>query len=146
MGHDFSATKEMQMTTTDNSQIAQESLNTESFTGRSVFLVETTAAGISVQTALLTNDSKLLRAPAVFPDIEYAFAQIDELKRLVSRHFSDAARVGAQVVAAQQANQLKASATPVDATPNTTAEPQDSAQDTLFTSKTASRTSKSKKA
>ena len=134
------------MTTTDNRQTAQESVNTESFTGRSVFLVETTAAGISVQTALLTNDSQLLRAPAVFPDIEYAFAQIDELKRLVSRHFSDAARVGAQVVAAQQANQLKASATNADAAPATTTEAQDIVQDTLFTSKTASRASKSKKA
>ncbi len=81
---------------------------TESFTGRSVFLVETSAAGISVQTALLTKDNQLLRAPAIFPDVEYAFAQIDELKRLVSRHFSEAARIGAQVVAAQQASQLKA--------------------------------------
>lgn len=83
----------------------------ESFTGRSVFLVETTAAGISVQTALLTHESQLLRTPAVFPDLEYAFNQIDELKRLVSRHFSEAARLGAQVLAAQHAQQLTPSNT-----------------------------------
>lgn len=133
------------MTATDNSPIAQEPTNTESFTGRSVFLVETTAAGITVQTALLTNNSQLLRAPAVFPDIEYAFAQIDELKRLVSRHFSDAARIGAQVVAAQQANQLNVSTTDTDVTTETPTESQDMVQDGLFTPKTASRVSKSKK-
>lgn len=70
--------------------------------GRSVFLVETTPAGIAVQTALLTEDGKLLNAPAVFPDVEYAFAQVDELKRLISTHFSQAALLGAQV-ASQQA-------------------------------------------
>lgn len=91
------------MTQADNAQAPQQNAaNNEQITGRSVFLVETTAAGIAVQTALLTNDSRLLRAPAVFPDVEYAFAQIEELKRLVSRHFSEAARVGAQLVAAQQ--------------------------------------------
>ncbi len=99
------------MAQTEDNQTSENSISTESFTGRSVFLVETSAAGISVQTALLTKDNQLLRAPAVFPDIEYAFAQIDELKRLVSRHFSEAALIGAQVVAAQQANQLRASST-----------------------------------
>jgi len=90
------------MTQADNNNATETASNAEQITGRSVFLVETTAAGIAVQTALLTNDSRLLRAPAVFPDVEYAFAQIEELKRLVSRHFSEAARVGAQLVAAQQ--------------------------------------------
>ena len=52
--------------------------------GRSVFLVETTPAGIAVQTALLTEDGKLLNAPAIFPDVEYAFTQVDELKSLIS--------------------------------------------------------------
>jgi len=77
---------------------------------RSVFIVETTAAGIAVQTALLTEDGKLLSAPAIFPDVEYAFAQVDELKRLISAHFSQAARLGAQV-AAQQAAQAQTSET-----------------------------------
>lgn len=133
------------MTKTDNNDSEPASTNPESFTGRSVFLVETTAAGISVQTALMTNDSKLLRAPAVFPDVEYAFTQIDELKRLVAKHFSDAARVGVQVLAAQQADQLNTSTTKADAATTTTPEPLEVAQDNLFTTKTDTRSSKSKK-
>lgn len=70
--------------------------------GRSVFLVETTSAGIAIQTALLTHDGKLLNMPAVFPDVQYAFDQIDELKRLVSQHFSQAAQLGAQVLSQQK--------------------------------------------
>lgn len=127
------------MTKADQNQTAQAPITTESFTGRSVFLVETTAAGISVQTALMTNDSQLLRAPAVFPDIEYAFAQIDELKRLVSRHFSEAARVGAQVVAAQQASQLQASSS------NVTPADETAEQDQAPAAKTALRSNKSRK-
>ncbi len=99
------------MPQTEGDQATPNPTSTESITGRSVFLVETTAAGIAVQTALLTADSQLLRAAAVFPDVEYAFAQIDELKRLVARHFSEAARIGAQVVAAQQNKQLPPSDT-----------------------------------
>lgn len=99
------------MPQSENDQASDKPISNDTITGRSVFLVETTAAGISVQTALLSSDGQLLRAPAVFPDLEYAFSQIDELKRLVSRHFSDAARVGAQVLAAQQVNTLKPSAT-----------------------------------
>lgn len=73
----------------------------EAVKGRSVFLVETTPAGVAVQTALLTEGGKLLTMPAIFPDVQYAFEQIDELKRLVSQHFSQAAQVGAQVIAQQ---------------------------------------------
>lgn len=106
-------------------QASQEPISQETYTGRSVFLVETTAAGISVQTALLSNNNQLLRAPAVFPDIEYAFAQIDELKSLVSRHFSEAARVGAQVLAAQQSKSLEpASTATASAAPESSAEPE----------------------
>lgn len=71
--------------------------------GRSVFMVETVAAGVAVRPAFLTEDGRLLDLPAVFPDQEYAMAQIDELRRLVSAHFSQAAQVGAQVIAAQAA-------------------------------------------
>ena len=74
----------------------------ESVKGRSVFLVETTPAGVAVQTALLTDAGKLLTMPAIFPDVQYAFEQIDELKRLVSQHFSQAAQVGAQVLAQEK--------------------------------------------
>lgn len=69
----------------------------EQVKGRSVFIVETTPAGIAVQTALLTEGDKLIPMPAIFPDVQYAFDQIDELKRLVSQHFSEAAKLGAQV-------------------------------------------------
>ena len=77
----------------------------QQLTGRSVFVVNTTPAGISVQTAFITDDQKLINMPAVFPDVEYAFQQIDELKRLVAKHFSDAARVGAEVISAEAEKQ-----------------------------------------
>ncbi len=70
-------------------------------TGRSIFLVETTHAGIAVQTSFMTEDGKLLQLPAIFPELPYALEQIDMLRNLVIRHFSQAAQVGAQVIAAQ---------------------------------------------
>ncbi len=76
----------------------------EQVKGRSVFLVETTPAGVAVQTALLTDDGKLLNMPAIFPDVQYAFEQIDELKRLVSQHFSQAAQLGAQMMAQEKSS------------------------------------------
>ena len=74
-----------------------------SFTGRSVFAVETVAGGIAVQTALLTEDNQVMLAPAVFPDVGYALQQIDELRQMVLGHFSRAAQVGAKVLAEQAA-------------------------------------------
>ncbi len=74
-----------------------------SVTGRSVFLVETVAAGVAVRTVFLTQEQKLLEMPAVFPDLGYALGQIDELRNAVMQHFSRAAQIGAQVIAAQQA-------------------------------------------
>lgn len=93
------------MTELNNESITQEPSNEEQSTlrGRSVFLVETTASGIAVQTSFMTEDGKLLKMPAIFPDVQYAFAQIDELKNLVAQHFSKAAQVGAQVIAQQAA-------------------------------------------
>ena len=75
--------------------------------GRSVFMVETTAGGIAVQTSFLTEQGQMLQMPAIFPNQDYALAQIDELRRLVSMHFAQAAQVGAQVIAAQQAAQAQ---------------------------------------
>lgn len=72
-------------------------------TGRSVFAIETTAAGIVVRTAFMTDDNRLLNMPAVFPDVMYAFEVIDDLKRQVAQHFSQAAQVGAKVIAEQAA-------------------------------------------
>jgi hypothetical protein len=84
--------------------VADESAKQEQVKGRSVFLVETTPAGVAVQTALLTDDGKLLNMPAIFPDVQYAFEQIDELKRLVSQHFSQAAQLGAQMMAQEKSS------------------------------------------
>ena len=86
-----------------------------SIQGRSVFVVETTAQGVAVQTAFAAADGRMLKLPAMFPDVDYAYAQIDELRRLVGQHFAQAAQVGAQVIAAQLAQQ-QAAATPEAAT------------------------------
>lgn len=71
--------------------------------GRSIFIVETTASGIAVHTSFLAEDNTLIQAPAVFPDVGYALAQIDEMRNMVLRHFTQAAQVGAQVIAAEAA-------------------------------------------
>lgn len=91
-----------------------EAIDPNHIQGRSVFVVETTAQGISVQTAFLASDNRVMFLPAVFPDVDYAYAQIDELRRVVGQHFAQAAQVGVQVIAAQMAGQSAAeSATPV---------------------------------
>lgn len=88
---------------------AQQNVNV---TGRSVFAVETTAAGVVVRTAFLTEENRLLDMPAVFPNMMYAMNVIDDLRRQVMQHFSQAAQVGAQVIAnqarAQQEQQAQA--------------------------------------
>lgn len=84
-------------------------------TGRAVFAVETTGAGVVVRTAFLTEDNKLLNMPAVFPDLVYAINVIDDLKRQVMQHFSQAAQVGAQVIANQARAQQEQQTTTVTA-------------------------------
>lgn len=85
-----------------NNPVAENVQETQTtVTGRSIFIVETIPAGISVQTSFMTEDGKFLQMPAVFPDAQYAIAQIDELRNLVLQHFTQAAQVGAQVIAAQ---------------------------------------------
>lgn len=81
-----------------------------SMRGRAVFAVETTAAGVVVRTAILTQENKLLNMPAVFPDLMYAMSVIDDLKRQVMQHFSQAAQVGAQVIASQSRTQQQMTA------------------------------------
>jgi hypothetical protein len=68
--------------------------------GRSVFIIETTGKGILVQTSFETEDGRLLEMPAIFPNIEYALAQIDEMRRLVISKFSEAASIGIQTISA----------------------------------------------
>jgi hypothetical protein len=80
----------------------------QTLNGRSVFAVETTAGGIMVRTAFMTDDQRLLAMPAMFPNLNYALQQIDELRQLVSQHFATAAQVGAKVIAAQAQAQAQA--------------------------------------
>ena len=84
----------------------------ENITGRGVFVIETVPVGVSVRTAFLAEDGRLLDIPAVFPDMMYAMAQIDELKQLVAQRFAEAAQIGNQVIAQQiEANRARAADT-----------------------------------
>ena len=84
----------------------------ENITGRGVFVIETVPVGVSVRTAFLAEDGRLLDIPAVFPDLMYAMAQIDELKQMVAQRFAEAAQIGNQVIAQQiEANRARAAET-----------------------------------
>jgi hypothetical protein len=87
--------------TTSQPPISDDPSTQQTVKGRAVFAVETTAAGVVVRTAFLTEEQRLLDMPAVFPDVMYAMNVIDELKTQVMQHFSQAAQVGAQVIANQ---------------------------------------------
>ena len=56
-------------------------------TGRGVFAVRTLGGAVSVEAAFLAEDGNVLRLPAVFPNREYALAQVDELRQIVNQHF-----------------------------------------------------------
>lgn len=90
--------------TANEAQSAPVASTAENITGRGVFVVETVAAGVAVRTAFLADDGRLIDIPAVFPDLMYAMAQIDELKQLVARRFAEAAQIGSQVIAQQIEN------------------------------------------
>ncbi len=68
----------------------------ESVTGRSVFSVEITPQGLMVKTKFLTEDGQVLDMPAIFPSPDYALAQIDELRLLVSQKFGEAVKLSGQ--------------------------------------------------
>ena len=76
--------------------------NSQDITGRAVFAVDTSGAGIVVRTGFLSEQGQLLDMPAVFPDLSYALNQIDHLRQIVIDRFTQAAQVGVQVIAAQQ--------------------------------------------
>jgi hypothetical protein len=76
-----------------------DDIKPEQISGRSIFIVETTAGGIQVQTGFLAEDGRVLQLPAIFPTQEYALTQIDELRNVVIQHFAQAAQVGSQVIA-----------------------------------------------
>lgn len=56
-------------------------------TGRGVFAVRTLGTAVSVESVFLEENGNVLRLPAVFPNREYAMAQIDELRQIVNQHF-----------------------------------------------------------
>jgi len=58
-------------------------------TGRSVFAVRTLGNAVSVESAFVEEGGNVLRLPAVFPDRQYAMAQIDELRQIVNDHFDE---------------------------------------------------------
>lgn len=99
---------------------AQDQQQAVNLTGRAVFAVETTAAGVVVRTAFLTQDNRLLDMPAIFPDMVYAMNVIDDLRGQVMQHFSQAAQVGAQVIANQARTQQQQAQESGDAGDNAT--------------------------
>ena len=89
-------------------------------TGRGVFVVQIVSGGVAVRSGMLLEGDRLVEMPAIFPDVHYAMAQIDELKNLVARHFAEAAQLGTQMIAAQakiQAQSAAAKDEPTQANP-----------------------------
>jgi hypothetical protein len=70
---------------------AVSNLPDENIEGRSVFSVETTPAGVVVSTVFLAQDGRIIKLPAVFPNLDYALDQINELAKLVKEHFEKGA-------------------------------------------------------
>jgi len=95
----------------DNQKNASPENQKDSIQGRSIFIVETTASGISVQTGFLAEDGRLMQMPAIFPTQEYALSQLDELRQLIVKHFTEAALIGAKVIAQNNQSVKPASAT-----------------------------------
>lgn len=61
----------------------------QSITGRGVFAVRTLENAVSVESAFLVEGGNILRLPAVFPNREYAMAQVDELRQILNHHFDE---------------------------------------------------------
>ncbi len=99
----MTSTSSASLNGTQNQAIANDATPQENVQGRSVFQIQTVAAGVMVSTAFLTSENQLLQLPAIFPNLEYALEQLDELRRHVLNHFAQAAQVGAQVIAANAA-------------------------------------------
>ena len=72
-----------------HAQEAQAPAEGQSITGRGVFAVRTLGNAVSVEAAFLAEDGNVLRLPAVFPNREYAMAQVDELRQILNHHFDE---------------------------------------------------------
>lgn len=56
--------------------------------GRAVFAVSRVDVGVAVHTAFLAEDGRLLQMPAVFPNLEYALQQVDEMRQMLINQFA----------------------------------------------------------
>ena len=74
-----------------NQGVALEGLD-KPVTGRGVFAVRTLGNAVSVEAAFLAEDGNVLRLPAVFPNREYALAQVEELRTSINQHFDSLAQ------------------------------------------------------
>lgn len=61
----------------------------EAVSGRGLFVVNMLEKAVSVEGAFLAEDGNLLRMPAVFPNREYALAQVEELRNIINRNFDE---------------------------------------------------------
>jgi hypothetical protein len=95
---------------TEQAQLSPAPQEGNSITGRGVFVVQIVSGGVAVRSSMLVEGDRLVEMPAIFPDIHYAMAQIDELKNLVARHFAEAAQLGVQMIAAQAKIQAQSAA------------------------------------
>lgn len=101
---------------------AQASSEQETIKGQSAFHVELSPVGVVVRTVFVGENSELRAAPAaVFPNLDVAIHQLDELKRLVLAQFGQAAFIGMQAL--QQA-------APQEPSPSTSDSPQTGVQET----------------
>lgn len=89
-----------------------EVTNNQTITGRGAFVIKTVAGGVAVGARLLQEDNSQLEIDgkpmdAIFPNLDYALAQIDQMRRVVIEHFQQAANVGMQVLAQMEASDQK---------------------------------------
>lgn len=63
-------------------------LDQQPISGRAVFAVSRVDVGVAVHTAFLAVDGRLLQMPAVFPNLEYALQQIDEMRHMLIQQFT----------------------------------------------------------
>lgn len=90
--------KEQQNTTAAPS-LEQQGAEQQSINGQSAFHVELSPMGVVVRTVFVGEDTSLHAAPAaVFPNLQVALQQLEELKGLVLRQFSEAAFIGMQAL------------------------------------------------
>ena len=97
---------------TEETQASPAHQDGNSITGRGGFVVQIVSGGVAVRSAMFIEGDRVLEMPAIFPDVHYAMAQIDELRDLVAHHFAKAAQLGTQLIAAQAQAQIQAAPSP----------------------------------